>query len=105
MKREPSEREEGRYSSMVGDPSRVTKEESYEAAVDMDSGMDDDPMMGCDDFGGDDLDDVEAIQALSNVETNPDEKPSVKVKVETSENVLSHKKQQKFLMTLPGRQF
>ena len=41
----------------------------------------DDPMMGCDGFGGDDLGDVEAIQALSNVETNPDEKPSVKVKV------------------------
>lgn len=40
VKREPSEREEGRYSSMVGDPSRVTKEESYEAAMDMDSGMD-----------------------------------------------------------------
>lgn len=40
VKCEPSEREEGRYSSMVGDPSRVTKEESYEAAMDMDSGMD-----------------------------------------------------------------
>ena len=41
----------------------------------------DDPTMGCDDFGDDDLGDAEAIQALTNVETNPDEKPTVKVKV------------------------
>ena len=41
----------------------------------------DDPIMGCDDFGDDDLGDAEAIQALTNVETNPDEKPTTKVKV------------------------
>ena len=41
----------------------------------------DDPIMGCDDFGDDDLGDAEAIQALTNVETNPDEKPATKVKV------------------------
>ena len=41
----------------------------------------DDPIMGCDDFGDDDLGDAEAIQALTNVETNPDEKPMTKVKV------------------------
>ena len=41
----------------------------------------DDPIMGCDDFGDDNLGDAEAIQALTNVETNPDEKPTTKVKV------------------------
>ena len=41
----------------------------------------DDPIMGCDDFGDDDLGDAEAIQALTNVEANPDEKPTTKVKV------------------------
>ena len=41
----------------------------------------DDPVMGCNDFGDDDLGDAEAIQALTNVETNPDEKPTTKVKV------------------------
>ena len=41
----------------------------------------DDPIVSCDDFGDDDLGDAEAIQALTNVETNPDEKPTTKVKV------------------------
>ena len=41
----------------------------------------DDPIVGCDDFGDDDLGDAEAIQALTNIETNHDEKPTTKVKV------------------------
>ena len=41
----------------------------------------DDPIVGCDDFGDDDLGDAEAIQALTNIETNRDEKPTTKVKV------------------------
>lgn len=73
---------------MVGDPSRGEDDESCETAMDMDS---DDPIMGCDDFGDDDLGDAEAIQALTNVETNPDEKPTVKVKVETIEKKTDRK--------------
>ena len=41
----------------------------------------DDPIVGCDDFGDDDLGDAEAIQALTNIKTNRDEKPTTKVKV------------------------
>nr|XP_058965646.1 DNA polymerase alpha catalytic subunit-like [Pocillopora verrucosa] len=88
VKVEPTERGEGRYSGMVGDPSRGEKDESCETAMDMDT---DDPIVGCDDFGDDDLGDAEAIQALTNIETNPDEKPTTKVKVETIEKKTDRK--------------
>ena len=38
VKVEPTERGEGRYSGMVGDPSRGEKDESCETAMDMDTG-------------------------------------------------------------------
>lgn len=40
VKTEPSERREGRYSGMVGDPDRERQEEDYGVAMDVDSGMD-----------------------------------------------------------------
>lgn len=40
VKTEPSERREGRYSGMVGDPEGEVQEEEFGAAMDTDSGMD-----------------------------------------------------------------
>ncbi|KAL9965782.1 hypothetical protein ACROYT_G029627 [Oculina patagonica] len=100
VKTEPSETREGRYSGMVGDPDGLGHEEDYGAGMDMDSGMDDDPVAvdmaeqdtGCDDFGDDDdLGDAEAIQALTNAENSRDEKPHVQVKVEAKEKQTDRK--------------
>ena len=40
VKTEPSERREGRYSGMIGDPEGEGQEEEYGAAMDTDLGMD-----------------------------------------------------------------
>ncbi|XP_068733005.1 DNA polymerase alpha catalytic subunit-like [Montipora capricornis] len=88
VKTEPCDRLVGCYGGMIGE--KIKNEDIY-GTENMDTGINDTPddipeyNAVCDDFDGegdDDLDDTEALQALSNAEKALDEKCKIKVEVD-----------------------